>query len=142
MYLDATLFETVTALNVDGHVTENYHGNIILQNKVCLLTLSVTWLNWSLTTCSKRRLNVFHPALNRRAFENNNQINFKIRRWLQNNYIIIHLEQRILFYFVCVCIYIPHISPIVSWQFYNSSIGWHWTSACKDASGSRYQSIL
>ena len=40
-----------------------------------------------------------------------------------------------------MCIYIPHISHIVSRRF-TILIEWDWTSACKGASGCRYQLIF
>ena len=85
------------------HVTENNHhdGNNIVLKNVCLLTLSVTCLislNWSLTACSKRRLDLSHPPLNRRTFESKNQNNFKLSCRLQNNYIINNCKTEICKY--------------------------------------------
>lgn len=38
--------------------------------------------------------------------------------------------------------YVPHMSHAVFMVVYHSSVRWDWTSACKDASGCHYQSIL
>ena len=44
-------------------------------------------------------------------------------------------------YVICMCIYIPHISHIVSRQF-TILIEWDRASACKGASGCRYQLLF
>ena len=52
------------------------------------------------------------------------------------------LVRSIWLLWLCVCIYIPHISLGSFMAVYNSSIGWNRTSACKGASGCCYQSIF